>query len=78
MQIKSKKKNVSGVKKTYPELGEKSLTETILPTLNDILFTISPKFKENPKSVALISSIVYHWVSVRAWSVFLIWQSEAI
>ena len=60
MQIKSKKKNVSGVKKTYPELGEKSLTETILPTLNDILFTISPKFKDNPKSVALISSIVYH------------------
>ena len=53
-------KNVFGVKDTYPALDEKSLTETILPTLSDILVTVSPKFKDNPKTVALISSIVYH------------------
>ena len=53
-------KNVSGLKDKYPELDEKSLTETIFPNLNDILVTISPKFKDNPKSVALISSIAYH------------------
>ena len=63
-------KNVFGVKDTYPALDEKSLTETILPTLNDILVTVSSKFKDNPKTVALISSIVYHWVSARARSVF--------
>ena len=60
MQIKSEMKNVSGLKDKYPELDEKSLTQTILPNLNDILVTISPKFKDNPKSVALISSIAYH------------------
>ena len=53
-------KNISGLKDKYPELDEKSLIETVLPNLNDILVTISPKFKDNPKSVALISSIVYH------------------
>ena len=60
MQIKSEMKNISGLKDKYPELDEKSLIETVLPNLNDILVTISPKFKDNPKSVALISSIVYH------------------
>ena len=58
MEIKSEIKSVSGIKDMYPMLDEKSLTETILPTLNDILVTISPKFKDNPNSVALISGIV--------------------
>lgn len=52
MQIKSEIKNVSGIKNMYLVLDEKSLTKTILPTLNDILLTIIPKFKDNPKSVA--------------------------
>ena len=56
MQIKSQIKSVSVI--NYPVLDENLLTETILPTLNDILVIISPKFKDNLKSVALISSIV--------------------
>ena len=58
MQIKLKIKNASGNKDKYPVLDENLLNETILPTLSDILVTICPKFKDNHKSVPLISSIV--------------------
>ena len=44
---------------TYPPLAENTLPETILPNLNDILVTVSPKFKDNLKSIALMSSIKY-------------------
>ena len=57
MQIKSDIKNISGIKDKHPVLDEYLLTEIILPTLNNVLVTISPKFKDIPKSVALISRI---------------------
>ena len=58
MQIKSEIKNLSGIKDKYLVLDENSLTETILPTLRDMLVAIFPKFKDNFKSVALINSFV--------------------
>ena len=57
MQIKSDIKNISGIKDKYPVLDEYLLTEIILPTLNNVLVTISLKFKDIPKPVALISRI---------------------
>ena len=39
-------------------LDETAIKQTILPTLNEILINISPKFENNQKTVALISSIV--------------------
>ena len=58
MQIKSGIKKVSGIKDKYPVLDKNSLTETILPALSVILVTISPKFKDNPKRIVLVSSTV--------------------
>ena len=57
-QIKSEVKGVVGIKDNYPVLDETAIEQSILPTLNDILINISPKFKTNQKTVALISSIV--------------------
>lgn len=47
-----------GIKDNYPVFDENSLTEAILPSLNNILVTGSSKFKYYPKCVALISRIL--------------------
>ena len=57
-KIKTEAKDAFGIKDSYPALDEASIKQTILPTLNEILVNISPKFETNQKTVALISSIV--------------------
>ena len=57
-QIKSEVKDVHGITDKYPVLDDDTTAYSILPTLNDLLVAISPKFKTNQKAVALISSIV--------------------
>ena len=57
-QIKSEVKDVHDITGKYPVLDDDTIADSILPTLNDLLVGISPKFKTNQKAVALISSIV--------------------
>ena len=57
-KIKAEIKEVPGVKEEYPVLDEETLQNTIIPTLNEILVSISPKFQTNPLAAALISNIV--------------------
>ena len=57
-QIKSEIMNAVGIKDNYPVLDETAIQQAILPTLNEILINISPKFETNEKTVALISSIL--------------------
>ena len=46
------------MKEEYPVLDEETLQNTIIPTFNEILESISPKFQTNPLAAALISNIV--------------------
>ena len=63
--IKPEIKEVPGVKKEYPVLDEETLQNTIIPTLNEILVSISPKFQTNPLAAALISNIVTSMTSLK-------------
>ena len=57
-KIKAEIKEVPRVKEEYPVLDKETLQNTIIPTLNEILVSISPKFQTNPLAAALISNIV--------------------
>ena len=57
-KIKSEVKSLPGLGDEYPVLSTDYLSEICLPTLADLLRAISPKFEENLKSIALISSII--------------------
>ena len=57
-QIKSEVRDVHGITDQYSVLDDDTIADSILPTLNDLLVAISPKFKTNQKAIALISSIV--------------------
>ena len=56
-KIKAEIKEVPGVKEEYPVLDEETLQNTIIPTLNEVLVSISPKFQTNSLAAALISNI---------------------
>ena len=58
-------KEVPGVKEEYPVLDKETLQNTIIPTLNEILVSISPKFQTNPLAAALISNIVTSMTSLK-------------
>ena len=49
-QIKSEIMNAVGIKDNYPVLDETAIQQAILPTLNEILINISPKFETNKKT----------------------------
>ena len=57
-KINAEIKEVPRVKEEYPVLDEETLQNTIIPTLNEILVSISPKFHTNPLAAALISNTV--------------------
>ena len=62
-KIKSEVKDIVGINECYPVLNDETIQQAILPTLNEILINISPKFEKNKKSVALISSIITFMIS---------------
>ena len=43
-QIKEEIKSLPGIRKGYPLLDDAKIENTILPTINNILVSISPKF----------------------------------
>ena len=57
-QLKNELKECVGVKDQYPVLDETEISNSILPTMYDLLLLISPKFKDNLKAVSMISSII--------------------
>ena len=57
-KMKSELKDITGIKENYPVLDEKTIEESIIPTLNEILVGISPHFKTNRLATAVISNIV--------------------
>ena len=65
-KIKAEIKEVPGVKEEYPVLDEETLQNTIIPTLNEVLVSISPKFQTNSLAAALISNIVTSMTSSKA------------
>ena len=57
-KMKSELKDITGIKENYLVLDEKTIEESIIPTLNEILVGISPHFKTNRLATAVISNIV--------------------
>ena len=57
-KMKSELKDITGIKENYPVLDEKTIEESIILTLNEILVGISPHFKTNRLATAVISNIV--------------------
>ena len=62
-KIKAEIKDLPSIKSEYPVLNEKTLTDTVIPTLNEILVSISSKFQTNPIVSSLISNIITTVVS---------------
>ena len=57
-KIRAEIKELPSIKTEYPVLNEETLNNTVIPTLNNLLISISPKFQSNPLVPALISNIV--------------------
>ena len=56
--IKKEMKGVPKMKEEYPVLNSEEISKCILPTISELLTSISPKFSSNEKVMALISSII--------------------
>ena len=57
-KIKSEVVSLPGLKNEYPVLSANHLEEICSPTLANLLKSISPKFEDNLKSIALISGMI--------------------
>ena len=57
-KIRSEIKELPAIKNEYPVLNKETLNNSVIPTLNQLLISISPKFESNTLASALISNIV--------------------
>ena len=65
-KVKSELKDITGIKENYPVLDEKTIEESIIPTLDEILVGISPDFATNRLATAVISNIVTYIATSKA------------